>query len=213
MQSGLLMDSSSNLDLQASLRFTKILYYLLLSVVGVFTAEVMSWSSPQVLYNPLVFPVVAPVYAVHYILFGDLMWRFGRRDGLMIYAFGCLTGMYETFITNVYWSPPWNPQGAGFLGMAWLEVFWIGFTWHALMSFLVPIKLVDTFFEPSKRKLPLHATLPKNTWATLLLVPFVGGILGLGFEKNLGDMLLSVTLRSEERRVGKECRSRWSPYH
>ena len=23
----------------------------------------------------------------------------------------------------------------------------------------------------------------------------------------------AVTLRSEERRVGKECRSRWSPYH
>ena len=23
----------------------------------------------------------------------------------------------------------------------------------------------------------------------------------------------SVTVRSEERRVGKECRSRWSPYH
>ena len=23
----------------------------------------------------------------------------------------------------------------------------------------------------------------------------------------------TVTLRSEERRVGKECRSRWSPYH
>src|SRR3712207_9323769 len=25
--------------------------------------------------------------------------------------------------------------------------------------------------------------------------------------------LLAVWLRSEERRVGKECRSRWSPYH
>src|ERR1035437_8013722 len=25
--------------------------------------------------------------------------------------------------------------------------------------------------------------------------------------------LLTVRLRSEERRVGKECRSRWSPYH
>ena len=24
---------------------------------------------------------------------------------------------------------------------------------------------------------------------------------------------ISNTLRSEERRVGKECRSRWSPYH
>ena len=25
--------------------------------------------------------------------------------------------------------------------------------------------------------------------------------------------LLNVSVRSEERRVGKECRSRWSPYH
>src|SRR5258706_14885390 len=26
-------------------------------------------------------------------------------------------------------------------------------------------------------------------------------------------VVLAVALRSEERRVGKECRSRWSPYH
>ena len=25
--------------------------------------------------------------------------------------------------------------------------------------------------------------------------------------------VLSLAMRSEERRVGKECRSRWSPYH
>src|SRR3989440_7519779 len=28
-----------------------------------------------------------------------------------------------------------------------------------------------------------------------------------------GDAKCSVVARSEERRVGKECRSRWSPYH
>ena len=34
----------------------------------------------------------------------------------------------------------------------------------------------------------------------------------LGFDKR--DWLLyAVQVRSEERRVGKECRSRWSPYH
>ena len=27
------------------------------------------------------------------------------------------------------------------------------------------------------------------------------------------DLTLDLTSRSEERRVGKECRSRWSPYH
>ena len=37
--------------------------------------------------------------------------------------------------------------------------------------------------------------------------------------KILGDMMVSLghevttVSRSEERRVGKECRSRWSPYH
>ena len=28
-----------------------------------------------------------------------------------------------------------------------------------------------------------------------------------------GKYSLSLDMRSEERRVGKECRSRWSPYH
>ena len=30
---------------------------------------------------------------------------------------------------------------------------------------------------------------------------------------NLASLLLEEIGRSEERRVGKECRSRWSPYH
>ena len=28
-----------------------------------------------------------------------------------------------------------------------------------------------------------------------------------------GKLILMTAIRSEERRVGKECRSRWSPYH
>ena len=29
----------------------------------------------------------------------------------------------------------------------------------------------------------------------------------------VGASISGITFRSEERRVGKECRSRWSPYH
>ena len=33
-------------------------------------------------------------------------------------------------------------------------------------------------------------------------------------DEDFGDLLIAgAQLRSEERRVGKECRSRWSPYH
>ncbi len=35
--------------------------------------------------------------------------------------------------------------------------------------------------------------------------------IGWSFGKHFQDMIVSI--RSEERRVGKECRSRWSPYH
>ena len=33
------------------------------------------------------------------------------------------------------------------------------------------------------------------------------------YEKLKGKKLRMTRVRSEERRVGKECRSRWSPYH
>ena len=41
----------------------------------------------------------------------------------------------------------------------------------------------------------------KKTWSVILkvIIAVAGAIAGV--------------LRSEERRVGKECRSRWSPYH
>ena len=32
-------------------------------------------------------------------------------------------------------------------------------------------------------------------------------------EMNAENLYVSTVVRSEERRVGKECRSRWSPYH
>src|SRR3712207_4974608 len=44
-----------------------------------------------------------------------------------------------------------------------------------------------------------------DKWA--FTVPFVCGA------TNLCEALRRITERSEERRVGKECRSRWSPYH
>ena len=36
---------------------------------------------------------------------------------------------------------------------------------------------------------------------------------GTEMRKPQGFAYVAITLRSEERRVGKECRSRWSPYH
>ena len=60
----------------------------------------------------------------------------------------------------------------------------------------------------------------------LLFVCLLLGILYYSFKDSMEDMItelskvspqvilvLFLSVRSEERRVGKECRSRWSPYH
>ena len=60
-----------------------------------------------------------------------------------------------------------------------------------------------------------------SNWGPMLLVTYlilgaVAGLVCLGDywqkENTAGKKAIQI-LRSEERRVGKECRSRWSPYH
>ena len=56
-----------------------------------------------------------------------------------------------------------------------------------------------------RREAPSPA--PENV---TLLIEDENRILTLGFSEYLAGCIFA---RSEERRVGKECRSRWSPYH
>jgi hypothetical protein len=166
----------------------KVVWYSLLTALGLFHAEVLSWSAPDVLYNPLTFAFVAPVYAVHYVLFGALM---GRRQGdlKVLYLFGCLTGMYEFVITKVFWSPPWNPGAVGPLGVAWVETLWIGFTWHAFMTFLIPFILMQALFLPGGRR-----KWSRGLLAILVAAPTMSAVIGLGFGQSLASMLVPLFL-------------------
>ena len=53
----------------------------------------------------------------------------------------------------------------------------------------------------------------KNIFKYLFLFFFGGGLYCLVEMLFRGHTHPTMILRSEERRVGKECRSRWSPYH
>src|SRR5256885_15631601 len=58
---------------------------------------------------------------------------------------------------------------------------------------------------------PDLVTLPCYEWQHVLVMP-TGHPLAQKERITLDD-IAHESLRSEERRVGKECRSRWSPYH
>src|SRR3712207_7092261 len=53
---------------------------------------------------------------------------------------------------------------------------------------------------------------------TAAMEPFIMVVLGIGVAFLIFSVITPIyglvsNIRSEERRVGKECRSRWSPYH
>ena len=52
---------------------------------------------------------------------------------------------------------------------------------------------------------------PVSSTAKVMYCRMLDAMLSNGQEDENG--ILFVCFRSEERRVGKECRSRWSPYH
>src|SRR2546430_16896015 len=82
------------------------------------------------------------------------------------------------------------------------------------------------FIVPSTIALQLHATPPAIlVWVVGGVVSMLGALslaeLGAALPETGGGFVYLARaygptwgfLRSEERRVGKECRSRWSPYH
>lgn len=67
----------------------------------------------------------------------------------------------------------------GFLGFAWLEVLWMGFTWHAFMSFMLPLKITEHFFFPRG-----EARIDKRWPIVLAKALLVGVIFGAAFAQS-----------------------------
>ena len=85
--------------------------------------------------------------------------------------------------------------------IAGLLVIWIGF--HAISggTFLTPRNLWNLTVQTSV--------------VAIMATGMVLIIVSRNIDLSVGSMLgfVGMIMRSEERRVGKECRSRWSPYH
>ena len=78
-----------------------------------------------------------------------------------------------------------------------------------LLAFLSAALLgfYDVFKKKSLRDNAVLPVLFLNTlFSSLIFLPFI-------LVSAFAPSVLGGTMRSEERRVGKECRSRWSPYH
>src|ERR1043166_8418445 len=98
-----------------------------------------------------------------------------------------------------------------------------------IVAYLIGITLFGLRFRKAQRSLRDYFLADRNIpwWAIALSIVgaetstlTVIGTPGIAYAGNFGFLQLifgyllgRIVVRSEERRVGKECRSRWSPYH
>ena len=93
-----------------------------------------------------------------------------------------------------------------------LQKLYVFFRKETVLSIAVILALLSIFWvRPDKA---YFTYIDFRTLGLLFcLMAIVAGLKAVGVFDILAQKLLMGTSRSEERRVGKECRSRWSPYH
>src|SRR5438034_5572493 len=118
------------------------------------------------------------------------------------------TYSYATLGELVAWIIGWDLILEYAFGAATVAVGWSG---H-LRAFLHDIGLSLPTFPTSDFSLfGMHLHL-KYDYVGFLVIMVITTILVIGIKESANFTSAIVIMRSEERRVGKECRSRWSPY-
>src|SRR5271165_6606427 len=103
----------------------------------------------------------------------------------------------------------WNP--VGLIGLP-SEV--VGFPGYVVLAFFDrELWSFFFFFQAEDGIRDFHVTGSSDVCSSDLMARVDRNRAGVGALERCERIAVRTVVRSEERRVGKECRSRWSPYH
>lgn len=159
-------------------RVHKYLFWLNLSLISTFFAEVISGADLFPYFHLWGIVIVVPIYLLHMLVLVTLVYRRGRPTLPALYFAGTLFGLYEAYITKVLWNPDWG-EIFKIAEVAVFEVAVLVFFWHVWMSFIFPLLAAETWLTGSTEILshfpprlqPLFSA--RRSW---LLLAILGGL-------------------------------------
>lgn len=113
--------------------------WLLLAMLSTAFAEGVSGSDMVPFTHAWGLIVELPLYGLHLLVLGGVVFMLGRPTLPVLYAAGVLFGLYEAYITKVVWNPGWGPEGLRWAGVAWFQTAIVVVFWHPWMAFIVPL--------------------------------------------------------------------------
>lgn len=119
-------------------------FWLVLSCLSVFFAEVVSCYAPTGVFSKWGAGVLIPLYGLHALILGAIMHRKGTPHVSALMAAGAVFGLYEAYITKELWNPSamHNPALSAF-GIDIPTLLSVIVFWHPLMAFLLPLWTAD----------------------------------------------------------------------
>lgn len=174
--------------------FTKLLFWLLLGSLSVFFAEVASFSSPFPFFDIWGILVVLPLYTLHCLVLGAVIFRRKRVSLPILFIAGAIFGMYEAYITKVLWAPTWGDWTLTFGGLYVIQTIILVLYWHPFMAFILPLWAAEGLFTASRETLNLLPGFLKapgrRTWIVAGLAALCGMVQGVN-SPGAGVSLLS----------------------
>lgn len=131
----------------------RVLFWVLLGSISVILTEVVTFSSPFPFLTLWGVLVVFPLYTLHVLLLGWLIFRRKRLNLHILFLAGALLGMYEAYVTKVLWKPTWGDATLTFGGVYVVQTAILVLFYHPLMAFVLPLVIAESLFATSRETL------------------------------------------------------------
>ncbi|WP_435358894.1 hypothetical protein [Haloarchaeobius sp. DFWS5] len=145
-------------------RRQRLAFWLLLGMFSTAFAEVPSGSYPFVLVLPWGIAVTLPLYGLHTLVLAGIVYHVGSKQPRFrtLLLAGALFGLYEAYTTKVLWSPYWDAQPFVVGGVYVWETVVLLFCWHSLVSFVLPLVVVERLATRSRTVLDCLPAVVRN---------------------------------------------------
>lgn len=153
---------------------------MLITTLSIALAEVSIASSPWGLVFPPAWLLLVPVYGAQPLLVAVIVLRHGRRPTLTaLWCAGVVMGLYEFYITQVLWTPPWvDPPYVTLIDPTTFVV--VSMFWHPFVATILPIVLAEQIMAREPRLAGLfprriRAFGRRGRWVALVFLAVVSG--------------------------------------
>ncbi|MHC4396306.1 MAG: hypothetical protein ACYS1A_11695 [Planctomycetota bacterium] len=170
--------------------YHRIFFGFLLSTLSMALPEVITMNDPIPWIHPMGYVLGYPVYGLHILVLGGLMYKYSRIGIVTIMSYGGLFGLYEGYLIKQLWNPNWGAELTVQIGgVRVVHTLMLVFFVHPVLAFLVPLVIAELFLaRPGRlsRALPFLRSRNGVFVSVIGLAVWLGLIIGSNLPKHGG---------------------------